>query len=73
MSEQTRIKIRYSTVDRHSETRAFDSIEPAREFAQYRVGRYPEMGRGYAISGDGIGKIEVIGASLATLFPEATS
>jgi hypothetical protein len=71
MTDQTRIKIRYSTVDRHSETREFDAIEPAREFAQFWLGRHPEMGRGYAISDDGIGKIEVIGVSLATLFPEA--
>ncbi|WP_288006625.1 hypothetical protein [Acidiphilium sp.] len=71
MTDQTRIKVRYSSVDRRSETREFDTIEPAREYAQYWIGRHPEMGCGYAISGDGIGKIEVTGTSLATLFPEA--
>lgn len=71
MNDQTRIKVRYSSVDRHSETREFDSIDAAREFAQYWVGRDPEMGGSYAISGDGIGKIEVTGATLAALFPEA--
>ncbi|MCW8309354.1 hypothetical protein AruPA_20230 [Acidiphilium sp. PA] len=71
MNDQTRIKVRYSTVDRYSETREFDTIEPAREFAQSWLGRHPEMGCGYAISGDGIGKIEVAGTTLATLFPEA--
>lgn len=71
MADQTRIKVRYSSVDRHSETREFDTIERAREYAQSWIGRHPEMGRGYAISGDGIGKIEVTGTNLATLFPEA--
>ncbi len=71
MNDQTPIKVRYSSVDRHSETRVFDSIDAAREFAQYWVGRHPEMGGSYAISGDGIGKIEVRGTTLDILFPEA--
>ncbi|MDD2878361.1 MAG: hypothetical protein PHT60_13890 [Acidiphilium sp.] len=71
MNDQARIRVRYSSVDGHNKTRKFDSIDAAREFAQYWVGRHPEMGRTYAISGDGIGKIEVTGTTLATLFPEA--
>ena len=71
MNDPTDIQVRYSTVDRHSETRRFATLEAAREYAQYWVGPSPEIGCGYAISGDGIGKIEVSGIPLATLFPGA--
>ena len=37
-------------------------------FAQYWVGKNPEIGSIYAVGGDGIGKIEVMGATLSDLF-----
>jgi hypothetical protein len=67
----TTIAVRYSTVDRFSEIKRFTTIEAARKFAQRWIGATPEIGWGYAISDDGIGKIEVRGARLADLFPEA--
>lgn len=66
---ETTITVRYSTVDRFCETKRFTKIEDAREYAQQWIGRFPEIGRGYAVSDDGIGKIEVRGTSLFQLFP----
>lgn len=65
------IKIRYSAVDGYGELRAFKSLAGAKRYAVRRVGEHPEIGSYYAVSGDGVGKIEVYGgdASLADLFP----
>lgn len=71
MTSQTIIRVRYSSIDGASRARTFTTIEAARTFAHHWVGTTPEMGGHYAISGDGIGKIEVRGSTLATLFPEA--
>lgn len=62
------IKVRYSSIDRFSQTRSFATMAAARRFAQKWVGQNPEIGSHYAISGDGIGKITVTGATLAELF-----
>jgi hypothetical protein len=65
----TMIKVRYSSVDRFSKTRSFKTIEGARKFAHAWVGRHPEIGSSYAVSGDGIGKVTAVGVTLAELFP----
>ena len=66
------IKVHYSSVDRFSQSRTFKTLEGAQRFAQKWVGRTPELGMWYAVSGDGIGKITVVGdATLRDLFPEA--
>ncbi len=70
MTTETTITVRYSTVDHFTETRRFRTLAKAREYAQHLIGKTPEMGRTYAISGDGIGKIEVRGTTLANLFGE---
>jgi hypothetical protein len=69
------IKVRYSTVDRFSKSRRFKTLDGARKFAQKYVGKHPDTSErfGYAVSDDGIGKIEVSGCSINDLFPrEAT-
>ncbi|MGC9271271.1 hypothetical protein [Acidiphilium sp.] len=71
MTNQTIIRVRYSSIDGASRARTFTTIEAARTFAHHWVGKTPEMGGRYAISGDGIGKIEVRGTTLDILFPEA--
>jgi hypothetical protein len=53
------IKVRYSSIDRYRETRSFSTLKGARRFAQKWIGENPEMGSTYAVSGDGIGKIEM--------------
>lgn len=64
------IKVRYTSVDRVRTTKKFKTLEGARKFAHHWVGEHPEIGFSYAVSGDGIGKIEVDGVSLRELFPE---
>lgn len=65
----TEIKVNYSAVDGGRESRKFKSLAGAQKYAQHWIGRHPEIGSHYAVSGDGIGKIEVTGAALAELFP----
>ena len=65
-----KIKIWYSAVDGYQESRTFKTLKGAQKYARYWVGAYPELGSTYAISGDGVAKIEIDGASLTELFPE---
>ena len=69
MTDSSTIRLRYSSVDGHAEERAFSSVAEAQRFAHHWIGPHPEIGRGYAVSGDGIGKIEARGITLAALFP----
>jgi hypothetical protein len=55
------IKIRYSAVDGFSKRKSFKTLKGARKYAQEMVGKYPSFGSYYAVSDDGVGKIEVIG------------
>ena len=63
------IKVYYSSIDRFHETRRFKTLKGARKFAHLRVGAHPDLGSWYAVSSDGVGKIEVKGCTLAELFP----
>ncbi len=63
------IKVRYSAVDGFTQTRKFKTLAGAQKFASDRVGKTPEIGTRYAVSGDGIGKVVATGATLAELFP----
>lgn len=69
-----RIKIRYTSIDGHHETRTFETLTGAHRYAAKWVGDHPDKGSRYAISDDGVGKITCEGCSLADLFPsqEAT-
>lgn len=64
------IKLRYSSVDRVSKRGSFKTLEGARKWAQRWVGEAPDLGGWYAVSFDGVGKVEVIsGCQLVELFP----
>jgi hypothetical protein len=64
------ITIIYSAIDGYRAKRKFKTLAGARRYAQERVGANPEIGTGYAVSGDAVGKVEVFGdASLSDLFP----
>lgn len=65
-----KITVVYRSIDRYRERRTFKTIEGARKFAHKWVGAHPEIGSTYAVSGDGMGKVTVNGATLADLFPE---
>jgi len=45
-------------------------LKGAQKYAQLMIGTHPEIGRLYAISHDGIGKIMATGCKLADLFPK---
>ena len=63
------IKIRYSAVDGFSKRKSFKSLKGARKYAIEMLGKYPSFGSYYAVSDDGVGKIEVIeGVALRSLF-----
>lgn len=62
------IKVTYRAVDGARLSRSFKAVSGASRFAISYVGAHPEFGPGYAISGDGIGRVSVQGCSLAELF-----
>jgi hypothetical protein len=64
------IRVTYSSIDRCRKTRTFKTLKGAQKFAQEYVGQTPEVGGWYAVSGDGVGKIECRGCSLIALFPQ---
>ena len=64
------IKVSYYSIDGYRKTAQFKTLKGAQRFAQLRVGKFPEIGRSYAISDDDVGKIVVSGAAtLRDLFP----
>jgi hypothetical protein len=67
------ITVRYKTIDRFSETRKFKTLALAQRYAWKRVGETPEISKnfGYAVSGDGVGKVTIQGATLREIFPRA--
>ena len=65
----TSILVRYRSIDGCDIEETFQSLPDAQRFAHHWIGEHPEIGRGYAVSGDGVGKIEPWGVSLADLFP----
>jgi hypothetical protein len=65
----TQIKVTYSSIDRVRKSRTFKTLAGAQNWARYWVGKTPELGSGYAVSFDGVGKITVTGATLAEMFP----
>jgi hypothetical protein len=64
------IRVVYSSIDGCRVGRRYKTLAGARKFAHHWLGEHPEIGGGYAVAGDGVGKVEVAGATLAELFPE---
>jgi hypothetical protein len=71
MTDTTKITVTYTSIDRCRTVRTFKTLAGARKFAAEYVGHHPEIGCGYAISSDGIGKVTVKGCTLANLFRTA--
>jgi hypothetical protein len=69
----TKIVVRYSSIDRYRERRTFKTLKGAQRYAQHWIGAHPSLGGWYAVSDDGVGKIEVDGCALRELFPPAVS
>jgi hypothetical protein len=63
------ITVYYTSIDGCRQKKIYKNLQKARAWAQYWIGEHPEIGSHYAVSGDGVGKITVDGASLYDLFP----
>jgi hypothetical protein len=70
---ETAIIVHYRSVDGCAIEETFHSLSDARRFAHHWIGEHPEVGSGYAVSGDGVGTIRAWGVSLAALFPAPAS
>lgn len=64
------IKVRYSSIDGFKKTKTFKTLKGAQKAAHYWIGAHPEIGSTYAVSGDGVGKVTLQGATLKEVFPE---
>jgi len=62
------VRVAYDSIDRCRKTRTFKTIEGARKWAYEMVGKDAEIGTGYAVSTDGVGKVMVVGTTLRKLF-----
>lgn len=68
------ITVYLSTIDHHREKRTYKTLAGARAFAFKYVGTNAEFGQlgslggGYAVSSDGVCKVEVSGCTLKELF-----
>lgn len=65
------ISVVMTSLDHLRKRRSFKTLTGAQKFAYHYVGEMPEIGSWYAVSGDGMCKIEVDGATLRELFPKA--
>lgn len=66
-----KIVVTYTSIDHYHKRRQFATLAGAQKFAHNMVGPHPEIGYTfqYAVSGDGVGKVQVQGVSLDELFP----
>ena len=64
------ITLSYAAIDGHFTQRAFTSLHEAQAFATDRVGGTPEVGTSYAVSADGVGRIDWEGCSASDLWPD---
>lgn len=63
------ITVTYTSIDRLRKKRSFKTLAGARRFAHSYIGAHPDIGLGYAVSFDGLGKVEWSGTTAAELFP----
>jgi len=64
------ITIHYESIDGVHKFRHCETIDGARAWAMWWVGQYPEVGRYYAVSSDGVSKVTVSGCYIQDVFPE---
>lgn len=63
------IKLYFSSVDGCRWVKQFKTLDGARRAALKQIGP-PEVGSTYAVSGDGVCKVQVAGATIRELFPQ---
>lgn len=67
----TSIIIGYTSVDGARARKTFKTLAAARAYATKMVGVNPDTCGSYAVSDDGVGKVTVVGVTLAALFGHA--
>jgi len=70
-----KIQVTYKSIDGCRKSGAFTTLAGARSFAVKWVGATPEISErfGYAVSGDGIGKVTCSGCGIGELFQAAAA
>ena len=63
------IKTTYRAIDGYTEEQVFSDLDDAITYAHKQIGSKVEIGSGYAVSYDGVGKITVIGCLLKDIWP----
>ena len=63
------ITVTYIAADGATGTRRYKTLKGAQAFAWTRVGKTPDLGTSYAVSGDGVVTLYVQGATMGDLFP----
>jgi hypothetical protein len=64
------IIVTYIAVDGATGTRKYKTLAGAQKFAWAKVGKNPDIGTGYAVSGDGVVTLYVGGVTFDALFPD---
>ena len=64
------ITVYYSSIDGARKHEVCKDLQHAREWASYWVGKHPTVGSNYAVSDDGIGKVNVTGCNIRDLFED---
>lgn len=64
------LKLIYSSIDGYRKVYPCASMAELRKLAYHWVGENADVGRYYAVSFDGIGKVEVEGCTIRDVFPE---
>ena len=54
----TRIRLSYRAIDGYRLTRTYKTLAGARRFAWRWAGRHPEVGSTYAVTFDGVGRVD---------------
>jgi len=62
-----KIVVRYSAIDRYRKNYRYSTLEGAAKRVRELLGDYFDIGSSYAVSGDGVGKVTLEGATFAEL------
>jgi hypothetical protein len=57
------IEVTYSSVDGYTETRKYKTLQGARRWVDEMLGDNYELGQHYAVSGDGVGTVQIYGTT----------
>lgn len=65
------IVLKYRFIEGGKKTSRYATLKGAQKAAWRQIGRFPEIGSGYAVDSWGVCVLRVEGCTLAELFPQA--